>query len=142
LPTQRLDDPQAQINDTRALTHRLGEWGCTSKHLEELSPGTDVLPGDFLFSTVMSDLSVRSWDFCEMDRWLASAAFAYMFGFHLGKRRISALLQGQLDALYKQVMDFAPLVKGDLPQRLVSGFGQVDARMLDVWSRPAASGLR
>jgi hypothetical protein len=39
-------------------------------------------------------------------------------------------------------MDFASFVEGDLPQRLISGLWQIDARMLDVGSRPAASGLR
>jgi hypothetical protein len=39
-------------------------------------------------------------------------------------------------------MDFAPLVEGDLPQRLISGLWQIDARMLDVGWRPAASSLR
>jgi hypothetical protein len=39
-------------------------------------------------------------------------------------------------------MDFPPLIESDLPQRFVCGLWQVDARMLDVRSRPAASGLR
>jgi hypothetical protein len=39
-------------------------------------------------------------------------------------------------------MDFAPLFEGYLPQRLISGLWQVDARMLDVRARPAASRLR
>jgi hypothetical protein len=39
-------------------------------------------------------------------------------------------------------MNLAPLVEGDLPQRFISGFWQVDTRMLDVRARPAASGLR
>jgi hypothetical protein len=30
---------------------------------------------------------------------------------------LSTLLQGQLDAFDQQIMDFAPLVEGDLPQR-------------------------
>src|SRR5215471_13858345 len=34
---------------------------------------------------------------------------------HVGKRGVSALLQGQFDALQEQIMDFAPLVEGDLP---------------------------
>jgi hypothetical protein len=38
-------------------------------------------------------------------------------------------------------MDFASFVEGDLPQRLISGLWQIDARMLDVRSRPAAEGL-
>jgi len=29
-------------------------------------------------------------------------------------------------------MNLAPLVEGDLPQRLISGFWQVDTRMFDV----------
>jgi hypothetical protein len=36
----------------------------------------------------------------------------------VGKRGVSALLQGQLDGFHEQIMDFAPLVEGDLPQRL------------------------
>ena len=31
--------------------------------------------------------------------------------------RVSALVQGQLDAFHEQIMDFAPLVERDLPQR-------------------------
>jgi hypothetical protein len=34
-------------------------------------------------------------------------------------------------------MDFASFVEGDLPQRLISGLWQIDARMLDVGWRPA-----
>jgi len=34
-------------------------------------------------------------------------------------------------------MNLAPLVEGDLPQRLISGFWQVDTGMLDVRARPA-----
>ncbi|MGC2077060.1 MAG: hypothetical protein WA728_13710, partial [Xanthobacteraceae bacterium] len=62
-------------------------------------------------------------------------------GFHLGQRWVSTLLQGQLDAFYEQIMDFAPLFEGNLPQRLISGLWQIDACMLDVGSRPAAAGL-
>jgi hypothetical protein len=40
------------------------------------------------------------------------------------------------------IMDFAPLVESDVPQRFVGGFWQIDARMLDVRARPAACGLR
>jgi hypothetical protein len=46
---------------------------------------------------------------------------------HVGKRGVSALLQGQLDAFQEQIMDFASLVEGDLPQRLISGLWQIDA---------------
>ena len=35
-------------------------------------------------------------------------------------------------------MDFAPLVEGNPPQRLISGFRQIDTRMFDVRARPAA----
>jgi hypothetical protein len=52
------------------------------------------------------------------------------------------LIQNAVDALHEQVMDFASFVEGDLPQRLISGLWQIDARMLDVGWRPAASGLR
>jgi len=34
---------------------------------------------------------------------------------HFGKRGVSTLLQGQLDAFYEKIMDFAPPVEGDLP---------------------------
>jgi hypothetical protein len=34
---------------------------------------------------------------------------------HVGKRRVSTLLQGQLDTFHQQIMDFTPLVEGDLP---------------------------
>jgi hypothetical protein len=61
---------------------------------------------------------------------------------HAGERGVSPFLQGQLDAFNERIMDFAPLVEGDLPQRLISGLWQIDARMLDVGSRPPASGLR
>jgi len=40
----------------------------------------------------------------------------------VGKRGVSALLQGQLDAFHEQIMDFAPLVEGDLPQCFISSF--------------------
>src|SRR5215469_15336405 len=61
-------------------------------------------------------------------------------GLHLRNRRISALLQSQLDTFDQQIMDFAPLVERNLPQRLVGGLRQIDTRMLDVGSRPAAGG--
>jgi hypothetical protein len=51
----------------------------------------------------------------------ASAFLPLPLCLHVGKRGVSTLLQGQLDALYEQIMDFAPLVEGDLPQRLISG---------------------
>ena len=42
---------------------------------------------------------------------------------HVGKLGVSALLQGQLDAFHEQIMNFACLVEGDLPQRSMSAFG-------------------
>ena len=62
-------------------------------------------------------------------------------GLHLRNRRVSALLQSQLDTFDQQIMDFAPLVEGNLPQRLVGGLRQIDTRMLDIRPRPAACGL-
>ena len=44
-----------------------------------------------------------------------SAFLALPLCLHVGKRGVSALLQGQFDALQEQIMDFAPLVEGDLP---------------------------
>jgi hypothetical protein len=41
--------------------------------------------------------------------------------------------------LPEKIMDFAPFVEGDLPQRLISGLRQIDARMLDVRWWPAAT---
>jgi hypothetical protein len=35
----------------------------------------------------------------------------------------------QLDAFQEQIMDFPPLIESDLPQRLISGLWQIDARM-------------
>jgi hypothetical protein len=61
-----------------------------------------------------------------------SAFLALPLGLHVGKRGVSTLLQGQLDAFHEQIMDFASLVEGDLPQPLIGGLWQIDARMLDV----------
>ena len=49
-----------------------------------------------------------------------SAFLALPLCLHVGKRGVSALLQGQLDAFDEQIMDFASLVEGDLPRRLHS----------------------
>ena len=54
------------------------------------------------------------------------------FCLHFGKSGVSVLLQGQLDAFHEQIVDFASLVEGDLPQRLISGLWQIDARMLKL----------
>ncbi|MGC2079512.1 MAG: hypothetical protein WA728_26525 [Xanthobacteraceae bacterium] len=75
--------------------------------------------------------------FGDSGRLHRSLRFAFM-----SASAVSALLQGQLDAFHEKIMDFAPFIEGDPPQRLISGLWQVDARMLDVRARPAASGLR
>ena len=61
-----------------------------------------------------------------------SAFLALPLCLHVGKRGVSALLQDQLDAFHEQIMDFAPFVEGDLPQRLISGLWQIDACMLKL----------
>jgi hypothetical protein len=67
-----------------------------------------------------------------------SPLLALQLCLHVGKRGVSALLQGQLDTFHEQIMDFPSFVKGDLPQRLVGSLWQINARVLDVRSRAAA----
>jgi hypothetical protein len=57
----------------------------------------------------------------------ASPLLALPLALHVGKRGESTLLQSQLDALHEQIMDFAPLVEGDLPLRFImdTGFHQL-----------------
>src|SRR5262249_3257641 len=43
---------------------------------------------------------------------------------------VPAFLQGQLDAFHEQIMDFASLVEGDLPQRLIGGIRQRSRRLI------------
>jgi hypothetical protein len=45
----------------------------------------------------------------------ASAFLALPLYLHVCKRGVSSLLQGELDAFHEQIMDFAPLIEGDLP---------------------------
>jgi hypothetical protein len=56
-------------------------------------------------------------------------------------RWITALPEREIDPLHDEVMDFAALFEGGLSQRFVDRFGQVKARMDDIWPRPASSGL-
>jgi hypothetical protein len=45
----------------------------------------------------------------------ASAFLALPLCLHVGKRGVSTLLQGQLDAFNQQIMDFPPFIESDLP---------------------------
>jgi hypothetical protein len=56
-------------------------------------------------------------------------------------RWITALPERKIDPLHDEVMDFAALFEGGLSQRFVDRFGQVQARMDDIWPWPASSGL-
>ena len=71
----------------------------------------------------------------------ALAAFALQLGLQLIYRRIAAFLERHSDALNDNIMDFASFIKGDLAQRFIGAFRDVDAGVLDAWSRPAAYGL-
>jgi hypothetical protein len=57
-------------------------------------------------------------------------------------RWITALPERKIDPLHDEIMDFATFFEGGLSQRFVDRFGQVQARMDDIWPWPASSGLR
>ena len=57
-------------------------------------------------------------------------------------RWITALPERKIDPLHDEIMDFAALFESGLSQRFVDRFGQVQARMDDIWPWPASSGLR
>jgi hypothetical protein len=55
---------------------------------------------------------------------------------------ISALFERQPDTLDHKVMDPASLIESNLPQRLIRGLWQVNARVDDVRPGPTPYGLR
>jgi hypothetical protein len=55
---------------------------------------------------------------------------------------ISALFERQPDTLDHKVMDPASFIESNLPQRLIRGFRQINARVDDVGPRPTPYGLR
>jgi hypothetical protein len=57
-------------------------------------------------------------------------------------RWIAALSERKIDPLHDEIMDFAALFEGGLPQRFIDRFGQVQARMDDIWPWLAPGGLR
>jgi hypothetical protein len=56
-------------------------------------------------------------------------------------RWITTLPERKIDPLHDEVMDFAALFEGGLSQGFVDRFGQVQARMDDLWPWPASNGL-
>jgi hypothetical protein len=51
----------------------------------------------------------------------------------ISRPTISPPSQRAVDPLQHQIVNFDPLVEGDLAQGLIDGFWQVDARMDDGW---------
>jgi hypothetical protein len=52
-------------------------------------------------------------------------------GLEVLHRRITPPSQGGIDTLQHEIMDFDPLVEGDLPQRFIDRLWQVQARVYD-----------
>jgi hypothetical protein len=55
--------------------------------------------------------------------------------------RVAALFKRRANAFHDDVMNFGTLLKGGFAQSLIDCFGQVNAGMDDIRSRPAAGGL-
>jgi hypothetical protein len=61
--------------------------------------------------------SQRTKPFDEGNPATAGSASAFLplpLALHVGKRGVSTLTQGQLDAFHEKIMDFAPFIEGDL----------------------------